>query len=231
MSKSVKKILGDAYEFVGLSPNGVLSGKQVSKGLQFINEVLQKYNESCLFPFSFKTVIGHVSGGCGVIANESEADFVGEVPANISAVYLRISDTDYRELDKCEFKDIFKVRNSGSTPCWYSFMLTGDKSGELHFDAIGNYEIMVVYPRSLPELTINDTFDAPDIYEQVLRYGVAELAAQDAGLSADAVEPASKRLSDIVRTIKESNGAKRPCKRMQQQSMDRHARFNNPRPF
>lgn len=78
---------------------------------------------------------------------------------------------------------------------------------------------------------IDDNFVAPAIYEQVLKYGVAELAAQDAGLEDAAVAPATKRLSDAVRTIKESNGAKRPCKRMMVDAMDRHSRFNNPRPF
>lgn len=91
MSKSIRKILGEAYEFVGLSPNGVLTGKQVVKGLQFANEVLQTYNESCLFPFTFATVTGRVSGGHAIIANNDDADFKGEVPANISAVYLRQS--------------------------------------------------------------------------------------------------------------------------------------------
>lgn len=231
MSKSIRKILGEAYEFVGLSPNGVLTGKQVVKGLQFANEVLQTYNESCLFPFTFATVTGRVSGGHAIIANNDDADFKGEVPANISAVYLRQSNTEFRELSKCEFKDIFKVRNNGSTPQWYAFMLSGDEAGEIHFDAIGNYEVMIVYPRSLPEMGIDDNFVAPAIYEQVLKYGVAELAAQDAGLEEAAVAPATKRLSDAVRTIKESNGAKRPCKRMMGDAMDRHSRFNNPRPF
>lgn len=242
MSKSVKKILGDAYEFVGLAPNGVLSGKQVTKGLQFFNEVLQKYNESGLFPFSFATVVGKVKNGEAEISLRfGVADLLGAVPANIAAVYLKKSDTDYLELSKCDYKDIFKVRNQSSTPMWYSFMLDGysqyahtdaeDEVGHLYFDALGEFDVMVVYPRKLENLTIDEMFNAPDIYEQVLRYGVAELAAQDAGLEDAAIAPASKRLSDIVRTIKESNGSKRPCKRFMQQARDRHARFNNPRLF
>ncbi|MCQ2096780.1 MAG: hypothetical protein MJY87_02415 [Fibrobacter sp.] len=237
MPKSVRKILSEAYGFVGLSPNGVLTGRQVTKGLQFLNEVLQKYNESCLFPFSFETVIGKVRGGRAEISLRwGISELTGPVPANISAVYLRRSDTDYVELEKCEYKDIFKVRNSGSTPEWYSFMLGEyehgtDETGFIHFDALGEFEVMVVYPRKLPELGIDDTFNAPAIYEQVLRYGVAELAAQDAGLEDAAVAPATNRLSDVVRTIKESNGSKRPRKRVRQEVRNRHARFNNPRVF
>lgn len=229
--KSIRKILGEAYEFVGLSPNGVLTGKQVSKGVQFANEVLQTYNRSCLFPFSFATVLGKVNNGSGIISNRDNVEFHGESPVNVSAVYYRASDTEYRELEKCDYKDIFKVRNSSSTPLWFSFVMLDDDTGELHFDALGNFEIMVVYPKKLKELTIDDEFTAPAIYEQVLKYGVAELAAQDAGLEDAAIAPASKRLENVVRTIKESNGAKRPCKRIMQDISDRHARFNNPRLF
>jgi len=228
MSKSVLKILSEAYGFIGLCPNGVINGNRVKKGLQFANEVLQKYNEGCLFPFSFVTLRGRVCGGDTIIAPDADV-FKGEVPAAISAVYLQRSNTDYVKLDKCAYSDIFAVRNGGSIPLWYSFDKSLTNEGVLTFDATGDYNIMVIYPKQLPELKENDTFFAPDIYEQVLKYGIAVRAAQDEGLPKDEQADAQKNLDDAVRIITESNGSKRPVKRLLNSRYDRHSYFTNPR--
>ena len=89
MANTIRKIIGEAYRFIGLAPNGILHDGQVGEGVAFANEVIKKYNESCLFPFTFVTLEGRVSGGSVAIKNEDDGEggLVGDIPANMSAVY------------------------------------------------------------------------------------------------------------------------------------------------
>jgi len=226
MSKSIRKILGEAYSFVGLSPNGVLVGNQTTNGLQFANEIIQQCNENCLFPFTFQTLVGRIEGGDAKISPTSD-NFRGDVPASISAVFYKNGDNDFIELRKCEYKDIFNVRNSSSNPSWYAFVQTSENEVTLYVDGTGSAEIMVIYPKVLPEMGIDDTFIAPKIYEQALKYGVASMAAAQAGLENDS--GAGKLYNNVLHIIKDSNGAKRPLKRIGYNSYSRHELFNCPR--
>ena len=229
MSKTIRKILGEAYKFIGLAPNGILHDGQVGEGLEFANEVIQKYNESCLFPFSFVTLEGRVSGGSLAIVKGGDGGLDGEIPANMSAVYWKRGENDMLDIEKCKYSEIFRMRNSSSSPSWYSLVVESDERAVLHFDATGSFDVLLVYPKRLPEIGIDDTFAAPAIYDQVVKYGVAVRAAQRASLEPSVIADYQKDLDDAVRSIMESNSGKRPVRRNTARRYNRHDEFVNPR--
>lgn len=229
MSNTIRKILGDAYKYIGLAPNGILNDGQVGDGVDFANEVIRKYNESSLFPFSFSTLEGTVTNGLlQVSSQEDGASIVGDVPVGMAAVYWKHGDTNMIPIEKCSYKDIFMVRNSSASPFWYALVVESDDFARVHFDAMGQFDVLLVYPKRIPRLEIDDTFNAPEIYEQVIKYGVAVRAAIKASLEPSVIADYQKLLDDAVRAITDSNAAKRPVKRNLGRGYDRHAEFNNP---
>lgn len=232
MSKTIRKILGEAYKFIGLAPNGILNDGQVGDGVDFANEVIEKYNKSSLFPFTFVTAEATVSGGDIIMATQAGEDVdlvVGDIPAGMAAVYWKNSETNMVELEPLNFKDIFRVRNSSASPSWYSLVEESDDRVTVHFDALGTFRVFLVYPKKLPRLEIDDTFNAPEIYCQVIKYGVAVRAATKASLEDSVIANYQKLLDDAVRAITLTNAAKRPMKRNFGRAYDRHAEFICPR--
>lgn len=229
MSKTIRKILGEAYEFIGLAQNGILNDGQVETGVNFANEVIKKYNESSLFPFTFSTLEGKATNGLIRISSQEDGEsIVGDVPVGMAAVYWKRGDTDMLPLEKCSYKDIFMVRNSSASPLWYSLVVESDDLARVHFDAMGEFNFLLVYPKKIPHLEIEDTFYAPELYCQVIKYGVAVRAAIKASLEDSVIANYQKLLDDAVRAITESNAAKRPMKRNLGSAYDRHSEFNCP---
>ena len=230
MSKSIRKILGEAYKFIGLAPNGILHDGQVSEGVDFANEVIGKYNESSLFPFTYSTLEAVVSGGSITISSQAGEGVVeGVVPCGMAALYWKHSDTDMVKLRDIDFKDIFGLRNSSASPAWYSLVIQDDDHATVHFDALGTFRAFLVYPKKLPRLEIDDTFVAPEIYEQVVKYGVAVRAATKATFEESVIADYQKLLDDAVRAITNSNASKRPVKRKLDAYYNHHEEFKNPR--
>lgn len=232
MSKTIRKILGEAYKFIGLAPNGILNDGQVGDGVDFANEVIDKYNKSSLFPFTFATAETTVSGGAITMATQDgeSVNFVtGDIPAGMSAVYWKRSATDMIKLEPMNFKDIFGVRNASASPSCYSLVEESDDKVRLSFDALGTFEVFLVYPKKLPRLEIDDMFNCPEIYEQAIKYGVAVRAATKASLEPSVIADYQKLMDDAVRAITGSNASKRPMKRSFGRPYDRHAAFTCPR--
>lgn len=230
MSNTIRKILGDAYRFIGLAPNGILHDGQVGEGVDFANEVIKKYNESSLFPFAYSTLEATVSGGSMTISpTAGEGVTVGEPPVGMAAAYWKRSETDLIDLERIDYKDIFRMRNSSSSPEWYSIVPETDDRVKIHFDALGTFRVFLVYPKALPTLEIDDTFVAPEIYEQVVKYGVAVRAATKASLEDSVIANYQKLLDDAVRAVINGNASKKPVKRNLRRTYDRHAEFICPR--
>ena len=230
MSKTIRKILGEAYRFIGLAPNGILNDGQVGDGLEFANEVIRKYNESSLFPFTYTTLETTVSGGSVSISTQpGQGEVLGEVPVGIAAVYWKRSDTEYLDLEKMDYKDIFRVRNSSASPEWYALVPVDEVRARIHFDALGTFRAFLVYPQAIPAMDIDDTFNAPELYCQVVKYGVAVRAATKASLEPSVIADYQKLLDDAVRAIMESSASRKPMKRNFGRAYDRHAEFTCPR--
>ena len=230
MSKTIRKILGEAYEFIRLAPKGILNDGQVSDGVDFANEVINRYNRSSLFPFMFSTLETTVSGGSLAISSQPEpGEVLAEVPVGMAAAYWKRSETDMVEMRDCSYPDIFSVRNSSSSPFWYSLVTETDEHATLSFDALGSFKVLLVYPKKFPHLDIDDTFNAPDIYAQVIKYGVAVLAAQKATLEESVIAGYEKNLEDAVRAIRKSNASKRPVKHRLDGGYNHHEEFIIPR--
>lgn len=231
MSKTIRKILGEAYKFIGLAPNGILNDGQVGDGVDFANEVIQKYNESSLFPFTYTTLETTVSGGLVSLTTQPRhpGEVLAEVPVGMAAVYWKRSDNEYLDVEKMDYKDIFRVRNSSSSPEWYSLVPVDDTHATVHFDSLGAFRAFMVYPRAIPAMDINDTFNAPELYCQVIKYGVAVRAAIKASLEESVIADYQKLLDDAVRAVMESNASKKPMKRNFGRPYDRHAEFTCPR--
>lgn len=230
MSKSIRKIIGEAYKFIGLAPNGILHDGQVSEGVDFANEVISKYNESSLFPFTYSTLEAVVSGGSISISSQAGEGVVeGVVPVGMAALYWKHSDTDMVKLRDLDFKDIFGLRNASASPAWYSLVVEDDDRATVHFDALGTFRVLMVYPKKLPRLEIDDMFVAPEIYEQVVKYGVVVRAATKATFEESVIADYQKLLDDAVRAITNSNAGKRPVKRKLDGFYNHHDEFKSPR--
>lgn len=231
MSKTIRKILGEAYKFIGLAPNGILHEGQVGEGVEFANEVIRKYNESSLFPFTYTTLETNVSGGLVSLTTQPRhpGEVLAEVPVGMAAVYFKRSDNEYIDVEKLDYKDIFRVRNSSASPEWYSLVPVDDAHATVHFDALGTFRALLVYPRAIPELKIDDTFNAPEIYCQVIKYGVAVRAATRATFETSVIADYQKLLDDAVNAVMESSASRKPMKRNFGRVYDRHAEFTCPR--
>lgn len=230
MSKTIRKILGEAYEFLGLAPNGILHDGQVSEGVNFANEVIKKYNESSLFPFTYSTLEMNVSGGSAVISSQPEpGENLGVVPVGVAAVYWKKSETDLIDLEKMDFKDIFRMRNTSSSPEYYSLVVESDDRATFSFDALGSFKVFLVYPHAIPRLDIDGTFNAPEIYDQVVKYGVVVRAAIKRSLEPSVIEDYKKLLDEAVSAVTGSNASKRPVKRNFGRAYRKHDEFVCPR--
>lgn len=230
MSKTIRTILGEAYKFIGLAPNGILNDGQVGDGVDFANEVISKYNESSLFPFTYTTLETTVSGGSVTISTEpAQGEILAEVPVGIAAMYWKRSETDFFDMEKMDYKDIFRVRNSSASPEWFALVPVDDSRAVIHFDALGAFRAFLVYPRAIPHMEIDDTFNAPELYCQVIKYGVAVRAATKASLEPSVIADYQKLLDDAVRAVINSNASKKPVKRNLRRTYDRHAKFMCPR--
>lgn len=229
MAKTIRKLLGEAYKFIGLAPNGILHDGQVDDGVTFANEVIRKYNESSLFPFTFVTLEATVSGGSLVITIDGSEGVQGDVPAGISSLYWKRSQTDMYDLDKCKYSEIFNKRNTSSSPMWFALVPESDDKAVVHFDALGTFNVLIVYPKNLQELKIDDVFAAPAIYEQVVKYGVAVRAAAKASLEDSVIANYQKLLDDAVDSIITSNAGNRPIQKRHGGFYSRHEIFDNPR--
>lgn len=207
MKKAIQ-IIRDAYAYAGISPTGTpLNGQMSSEGLGFLNELLYKWNMSNYFPFTHVTLDADIVGGEAIVSPTSST-FKGEVPVLIQKCLWR-NGSVWEPLARVSYENIWERRRSGELPTYYSFTLDSTGQGLITFNCEnGKFKCRIIYNRSIPELDFNDEINAPQQYEQLLKYGVAVKCCVRYGLPSDTLSSIKGEQDAILRAIEKMNSYK-----------------------
>lgn len=207
--KTAIQIIREAYAYCGVCPTqSNLNGNMSEEGKGFLNELLYKWNIENYFPFTNNTIDGHVSGGIALISPEETSTFIGEKPININRVLWK-DGTEWHPLIRVGYENIWERCSKTSKPVYFAF--TNDESGrgKLVFDCEnGDFDCRVIYNKSLPQMDYNDNLNAPEQYEQLLKYGVAVKCCIRYGLPSDVMLSIKSEQDAILNAIKKANSFK-----------------------
>lgn len=214
MKKAIE-LIRDAYAFAGIAPTGstikgnTLNGSMNSEGLDFLNELLYKWNGDNYFPFTSNTVDGHVNGGEAIVSPEEGSALQGPKPINVNKVLCYWSNEWY-EVMRVGYENIWERRNrESSTPIYFAFTNDEQGNGRIVFDCEnGNFDCRVIYNKDLPRMDFNDELTAPPQYEQAIKYGIAALVCARYGMPADKTAAVEKLRDSILASIKKTNSFK-----------------------
>lgn len=209
MKKAIE-IIRDAYAYVGLCPTGMpLDANMSREGLEFLNELLYKWNLDNYFPFTQNTIEGHVgSEDDGIVTIAPDGNVNGEKPLVLVRMLLKFSQ-GYEELRRVSYENIFTLRGTCSTPTAYAFSHDSEGRGKVFFDGTGSFDFLCIYNKALPTMDYNDELHAPPQYAQALKYGIAHKCGIRYGVAADSLAMVKQELDNVLAAIKKTNNFKR----------------------
>ncbi|MCQ2106405.1 MAG: hypothetical protein MJZ26_11515 [Fibrobacter sp.] len=215
--KTAITIVREAYEYTGVLQQGEqLNPEDCKEGLRFLNEMVRKWNEENYFPFSIVTADGTARNGRALIFKGSE-DIDGEVPCIVNKVYYRDGEA-WVEVDKVSYENIWGCKDKSANPTAYAFTHDEEMRGVIEIDAEGcDIPLRVIYNRVLPKLDYNDELKAPEIYEDLLIYGVAWKVAKRNKMPPEDVADIWNDAASILSSIKKMNAGKHKVGKTYQQ--------------
>lgn len=206
--KTAIQIVRDAYNYCGITPNGVpLDATKSVEGLGFLNELLYKWNTENYFPFTHNTIDGHVNGQVATIGPE-ESTFIGERPLKINKVLYR-SGSNWYAVNRVSYEKIYELTTKTTEPNYFAFTNDEDGNGQIFFDCEnGNFDARVIYNKDIPAMEYTTELKAPPQYEQLLKYGVAVKACIRYGLPSDVTAQIKAEQDSILEAITKANSFK-----------------------
>lgn len=209
MAKTAIQLIREGFAYAGIAPTGTpLNADMSREGLNFLNELLYKWNIENYFPFTNNTLDAHVTGGRATIYPDEEATFNGERPLNVNKVLYK-DGNEWYPLVRVSYDNIWERRVQTSKPYCFAFSNDEDGNGIITFDCEnGNFDARVIYNRALPEMDYNDELAAPSQYEQLLKYGIAVKCCIRYGLPPDTKAYIEEEQESILNAIKKQNSFK-----------------------
>lgn len=207
--KNAIQIVRDAYAYAGICPTGQpLNADMSREGLDFLNELLYKWNTENYFPFTHNTIDAEIDGTGGAEISPESATFKGEVPAFVQKCFWR-NGSVWEPVVRVSYENIWQRRSSGEIPSFFAFTLDSEGKGVILFDCEnGKFLCRVIYNRAIPTMDYNDPLNAPPQYEQLLKYGVAYKACVRYGIPADVAGRIAAERDSILDAIKKVNSFK-----------------------
>lgn len=222
--KKATELIREAYAFAGISPTGTtisgnsLNGNMNREGLDFLNELLYRWNADNYFPFTSNTLDCHVTGGKALIGSAELGEsglpvFVGPKPINLNKVLLRVGNEWY-DVARVGYENIWERKAQSSQPVFFAFTNDDQGNGVIEFDCEnGDFDCRVIYNKDLPKMDFNDELMTPPQYEQLMKYGIAALVAVRYGMPQDVVARIEKLRDSILTSIKKTNSFKHAINR------------------
>ena len=209
MAKTAIQIVREAYSYAGIVfTNGQLDDRKSAEGLDFLNELLYRWNIENYFPFTNNTIDGTVQGGEAKIFDAPEATFRGEKPLHVNKVLWKDCN-EWVPLVPLGYENIWERRSCTTNPTFYAFTNDEEGNGVLTFDCEnGNFQCRVIYNKALPKMDFNDVLAAPEQYEQLLKYGVAVKCCIRYGLPVETKAMIESEQNAILTAIKKANSFK-----------------------
>lgn len=188
MSATVKSIVESAFSAASVvGESQVLSGAKEVLGLNFFNEILYNYNLENYFPWA-RHVVDVAAPGTNVIVMAPDPDYV--IPADADCrkfdtpmlvkadVPMRVLKIEYKAgiqwvpLYETGFTDLQSyIIRAATVPNIFAYERDTDH-GTLYFDRPSTRTLRITYNKLLPTYALNDVFDVPLEYEQLLRYAL-----------------------------------------------------------
>lgn len=222
--KNAIELIREGYTFAGITPTGstikgdMLNGNMNREGLEFLNELLYRWNADNYFPFTSNTLDCHIRGGRALIGGVElgafgDSVFIGPKPININKVLYRYGN-EWFDVSRLGYENIWERKAQSSQPSFFAFTNDPEGNGVIEFDCEnGDFDCRIIYNRDLPPMDFNDELTAPPQYQQALKYGIAALVAARYGMPPD-VQAKIERLRDSILTaIKKTNSFKHAINR------------------
>ena len=222
--KNAIELIREAYAFAGIAPTGTnlkgdtLNGNMNREGLDFLNELIYKWNAENYFPFTSNVLDCHVTGGKAFIGDSELEEtglpvFIGPKPINVNKVLMR-QGNEWYDIARLGYENIWERKAQASQPVFFAFTNDENGNGIIEFDCEnGDFDCRVIYNKDLPKMDFNDELTTPPQYEQVLKYGIAALVAVRYGMPPDVVARIEKLRDSILTSIKKTNSFKHAVNR------------------
>lgn len=207
--KTAIQIVREAFSYAGICPTtSTLSAEMSTEGLDFLNELLYRWNMGNYFPFTNNTLDARVIGGSAIIAPDSDT-FRGETPAFIQRAFWK-NGSVWEPLRRVSYENIWERKVQGaSLPTYYAFSLDENGKGIITFDCDnGNFLGRIIYNRNLPTMEFTTQLNAPPQYEQLLKYGVAVKVCVRYGVPEDITARIEREQDAILAAIEKVNSFK-----------------------
>jgi hypothetical protein len=184
VSQSVRGFVEDAYQLISAnSPTVPLHGNDMSKGIQYLNELLASYSANGLMLTVAKTVEIDINIGDGFITFGNPGftptpDVTEGRLANIENAYVRLDGVDYDLIIEStnEFKSSYKYAPLLGLPRYLMLYPETNLTTVQLFPAPSQFYQLFVYGKfQLNTVTSNDTMqDLPTYYIRYLRFALAK---------------------------------------------------------
>lgn len=187
---NVRNLVVDAFKMIGeIGDQEALDGTRTLVGVQLLNELISQLNLDNYFAFTQMTHEHTISESkksytLGVPTTSGDTTDINiDRPANITRMYIKTGDNVVAEARQVSLQDLPMFDKSGSgIPCAFSYQSTYPYSNII-FDIKPNtqHKLVMVYPKTLPILTVNDVAEVPYEYEPAIKYGLSYLLAKRYG--------------------------------------------------
>lgn len=193
-SQTVREFVQDSYQLISAnSPTVPLHGNDMSKGVQFLNELLKSYSSSSLLltiakKVQFQLAIGQQFVTFGDPTYTPTPDVTEGRLSNLQRAWLQLDGVDYPLIDESRgvFFGSYKFEPQKGLPRFV--IITNDlnlTTMQFYPSASQVYDVFVYGKFELPSLTENDTMAGlPLYYIRYLRFALARDLAFYKGRSA-----------------------------------------------
>jgi hypothetical protein len=214
---NVRNLVVDAFKMIGdIGDQEALDGTRTLVGVQLLNEIISRYNLDNYFAFTQITNVYPVTESkkeysIGIPTTSADTTDINiDRPASITRLYIKQGESVTQEVRGVSLQDLPLFDSSGSgTPCAFSYQSTYPYSN-LVFDIKPNtnQSLVMIYPKALPILTVNDVAEIPYEYEPLLKYSLAHLLAKRYGDEPSVVLDMKELRDELLKSISQNTARK-----------------------
>lgn len=173
---TIRKILNRSFIFAGITTkNDTLSASEVEDGLQALNAMLSSFSNESMLLTARTTETFTLTGGKAIYTVGSGQDFDTGRPISIVAAYVRLGNTDF-PLELMNDINYMNVQDKSTTGLPNMIFYDGGYPiGRitLHLTPVEGYSLTLLTEKPLSQLSIDDDFDFPPGWEEMVVYNLA----------------------------------------------------------
>ncbi len=216
---NVRNLVVDSFKMIGeIGDQEALDGTRTLVGIQLLNELISQLNLDNYFAFTMQNheyVVTEAKKDYTIGVPTTSADTTDiniDRPANITRLYIKSQGQEsiLGESMQVSLQDLPLFDNSStSAPCAFAYQSTYPFS-KLVFNSkpVVGQKIVMVFPKQLPQLTVNDVAEIPYEYEPALKYGLSYLLAKRYGNPPEVIADMKGLRDEAYTNIKENTQRK-----------------------